>query len=48
MELGRSWRTLLQMMLLLRPRGAGEPPGHRQQGALKDQRFRGAFLLFIR
>ena len=41
MELGRSWRTLLLMMLLLRPRGAGEPPGHRQQGALKDQRFRG-------
>ncbi len=40
MELGRSWRTLLLMMLLLRPRGAGEPPGHRQQGALKDQRFR--------
>ena len=40
MELGRSWRTLL-MMLLLRPRGAGEVPGHRQQAALKDQRFRG-------
>src|SRR5208282_5550670 len=39
MELGRSWRTLL-MMLLLRPRGAGEVPGHRQQAALKDQRFR--------
>jgi hypothetical protein len=39
MELGRSWRTLL-MMLLLRPRGAGEPRGHRQQAALKDQRFR--------
>ena len=48
MELGRSWRTLLLMMLLLRPRGAGEPPGHRQQGALKDQRFRSSFLLFIR
>ncbi len=28
------------MMLLLRPRGAGEPRGHRQQAALKDQRFR--------
>ena len=41
MELGRSWRTLLLMMLLLRPRGAGELPGHRQQAALKDQRFRG-------
>ena len=41
MELGRSWRTLLLMMLLLRPRGAGEPRGHRQQAALKDQRFRG-------
>ena len=40
MELGRSWRTLLLMMLLLRPRGAGEVPGHRQQAALKDQRFR--------
>src|SRR5208283_3399167 len=39
MELGRSWRTLM-MMLLLRPRGAGELPGHRQQAALKDQRFR--------
>ena len=37
MELGRSWRTLL----LLRPRGAGEVPGHRQQAALKDQLFRG-------
>ena len=36
MELGRSWRTLL-MMLLLRPRGAGELRGHRQQAALKDQ-----------
>ena len=32
MELGRSWRTLLLMMLLL-PRGAGEPPGHRQGAA---------------
>ena len=41
MELGRSWRTLLMMMLLLRPRGAGELRGHRQQAALKDQRFRG-------
>ena len=41
MELGRSWRTLLLMMLLLRPHGAGEPRGHRQQAALKDQRFRG-------
>ena len=41
MELERSWRTLLLMMLLLRPRGAGEPRGHRQQAALKDQRFRG-------
>jgi hypothetical protein len=41
MELGRSWRTLLLMMLLLRPRGAGEPRGHRQQAALKEQRFRG-------
>jgi hypothetical protein len=40
MELGRSWRTLLMMMLLLRPRGAGELRGHRQQAALKDQRFR--------
>ena len=40
MELGRSWRTLLLTMLLLRPRGAGEVPGHRQQAALKDQRFR--------
>ncbi len=30
MELGRSWRTLLLMMLLLRPRGAGELQGHRQ------------------
>jgi hypothetical protein len=40
MELGRSWRTLLMMMLLLRPHGAGEVPGHRQQAALKDQRFR--------
>ena len=39
MELRRSWRTLL-MMLLLRPRGAGELRGHRQQAALKDQRFR--------
>lgn len=39
MELGRSWRTLL-LMLLLRPRGAGEPRGHRQQAALKEQRFR--------
>ena len=29
------------MMLLLRPRGAGEPRGLRQQAALKDQRFRG-------
>jgi hypothetical protein len=28
------------MMLLLRPRGAGELRGHRQQAALKDQRFR--------
>jgi hypothetical protein len=27
-------------MLLLRPRGAGELRGHRQQAALKDQRFR--------
>ncbi len=27
MELGRSWRTLLLMMLLLRPRGAGELRG---------------------
>jgi len=41
MELERSWRTLLLMMLLLRPHGAGEPRGHRQQAALKDQRFRG-------
>ncbi len=40
MELQRSWRTLLLMMLLLRPHGAGEPRGHRQQAALKDQRFR--------
>ena len=37
LELGRSWRTLL-MMLLLRPRGAGELRGHRQQAALNDQR----------
>ena len=29
-------------MLLLRPRGAGQPRGHRQQAALKEQRFRGA------
>jgi hypothetical protein len=42
MELGRSWRTLLMMMLLLRPRGAGEVRGHRQQAALNDQRFRTA------
>jgi hypothetical protein len=42
MELQRSWRTLLLMMLLLRPHGAGEPRGHRQQAALKDQRFREA------
>jgi hypothetical protein len=42
MELGRSWRTLLLMMLLLRPPAARcEVRGHRQQAALKDQRFRG-------
>ena len=40
MELGRSWRTLLMMMLLLRPGGAGELRGHRQQAALNGQRFR--------
>ena len=34
MELGRSWRTLL-LMLLLRPRGAGEPRGHRQTGGIE-------------
>ena len=45
MELGRSWRTLLLMMLLLRPRGAGQPRGHRQQAALKEQRFRGGVNL---
>ena len=27
MELGRSWRTLLLLMLLLRPRGAGHSYG---------------------
>jgi hypothetical protein len=41
MELGRSWRTLLLMMLLLRPPAARcEVRGHRQQAALKDQRYR--------
>ena len=47
MELGRSWRTLLllMMMLLLRPHGAGELRGHRQQAALKDQRFRAGVYL---
>ncbi len=39
-ELGRSWRTPLMMML--RPRGAGELRGHRQQAALKLRQFRAA------
>ena len=40
MELGRSGRTL-PMMMVCGGRGAGELRGHRQQAALKDQRFRG-------
>src|SRR5208282_1155756 len=40
-ELGPLGRSLL-MMLLLRPRGAGELRGHRQQAALKDHRLGGA------
>ena len=39
MELGRSWRTLLLLMLLLRPRGAGELRGHRRGAALNVQRL---------
>ena len=41
MELGRSGRTLM-MMLLLRPPAAqrGQLPGHRKQAPLKDQQFR--------
>ena len=39
MELGRSGR--MPMMMVWVGRGAGELRGHRQQAALKDQRFRG-------
>ena len=39
MELGRSWRRML--MMWCGAGGAGELRGHRQQAALKDQRFRG-------
>ena len=35
MELGRSWRTLLLMMLQLRPHGAGDLRGHRQTGGIE-------------
>ena len=35
MELGRSWRTLLMVMLLLRPHGAGDLRGHRQTGGIE-------------
>ena len=40
MELGRSWRTL-QLMMCCCGRRRRRATGHRQQGALKDQRFRG-------
>jgi len=35
MELGRSWRTLLMVMLLLRPHGAREVRRHRQTGGIE-------------